>query len=390
MSRLSSHILISDTEELRRFCQTSRRALVLAIDTEFVWRKTYLPKLSLIQLCVEEGPAVAVDPLAKGIDLAPLADLLKDECVLKIFHAADNDVDLLRISTGATAKPIYDTQKAAAFCKMSHQCGYSALAKQALNVEIDKTQQTTDWSVRPLSKAQIDYALNDVIFLPQIYKWLSEKLAENGFGDWAKEEMSSVYRFNYAPDPWEQWRDVPISYPVPEDRGVLRELCAWRENAAKRLDIPRSWFIPDKVLAAIAKAAPKTLSELSNLTETGPRLVSKYGRRILSAVEKGSGKPIQASFTPTRKASDEDKEMIKDLKKLLRSTCDKAGLPPSLVATTAELHKLVLAEQPDVRCRSGWRNDFFGKVAIAFKNEHLSGRTEGDEDGISENGETFR
>ncbi len=365
-------MLITDINSLRRFCNEADKASFIAVDTEFLWRRTYWPKLCLIQIATSDR-AVAIDPLTNGMDLTILTNLLSNKKILKVFHSAENDIPLLLKATGQMPTPVYDTQIAAMFCNLGKSASYSSLVKAVTNIELDKSQQITDWSQRPLSEVQISYSLNDVIHLRTVYKWISDKLQQLSRTKWALDEM------HYLTDPAfyeasanENWRKVKINKPTKEILTVLRELYIWREKQAQRTDRPREWILKDEVLSEIASNLPATRDELLKIVNQKVAHGS-YGTALLKAVERG--KSIFSTQPPReteRETKLSDPISIALMKVLLQFISQEEGITPTAIATTKEITQLMSEDNPDLRCLKGWRRTIFGEKALALKRGEIS------------------
>ncbi|HRQ61952.1 MAG TPA: ribonuclease D, partial [Alphaproteobacteria bacterium] len=243
-------MIITKQKDLDALCKNLAQKPFITFDTEFLREKTYYPKLCLIQVADPEKNAAAIDPLADGLDLAPLFDLLQNEMVLKVFHAGRQDLEILfNITGGQLPKPFFDTQVAAMVCGYGDQVGYEALVRDIAKVQIDKSSQFTDWSRRPLTQRQIDYALDDVIHLVDVYQSLTRRLEEKGRTEWVFEEEAVLANpATYVVEPREMWQKVKIKTPKPKALAILRELAAWREMRAQEKDLPRSWVMKDDTM----------------------------------------------------------------------------------------------------------------------------------------------
>ncbi len=252
-------MLITDAGELARHCGRLASEPYIAVDTEFMRERTYRAELCLIQICGPDRVAIAIDPLAKNMDLSPLLDLLADEAVLKVFHAARQDIEIFFQMTGGVPRPLYDTQIAAMVCGFGEQVGFGTLAATLAGAPVDKSSQYSDWSLRPLSDRQMKYALDDVIHLTTIYEEISAKLKKSGREAWLTEEMKILTDAStYVQDPYDAWQRVKYRRARPRALAVLRELAAWREKRASRTNVPRGRVVRDESLAEIASSAPRS------------------------------------------------------------------------------------------------------------------------------------
>src|ERR1700722_12463222 len=278
--------LITDSAALAKFCERQKGADYIAIDTEFMRERTYWPILCLVQVAGPEE-AAAIDALAPGIDLSPLLALMADPEMLKLFHAARQDLEIFFHLSGAVPKPLFDTQIAAMVCGFGDSASYETLVRKLAGAALDKASRFTDWSHRPLTERQIEYALGDVVHLRTVYERLQQRLAKNGRASWFAEEMAALADPGlYRTEPAEAWRRFRLRGRA--DRrflGVLRAVAAWREGAAQQRDLPRGRIMRDEGLLEIAAHAPKTIEALGRPRSLGKGVAEgKLGRDILDAV----------------------------------------------------------------------------------------------------------
>ncbi|HZH28503.1 MAG TPA: ribonuclease D [Azospirillaceae bacterium] len=368
--------LITTTEDLAAFRQRLVGAAYVTVDTEFMREKTYYPQLCLVQVA---GPdeAAAIDPLAPGIDLAPLLDLLADESTLKVFHAARQDLEIFLNIAGSIPTPLFDTQVAAMVCGFGESVSYEQLAGRLANARIDKSSRFTDWSARPLTERQVLYALSDVTHLRAVYDKLSRRLEKTGRAHWLAEEMAiltdpATYRVE-PEDAWRRFRVRPTD--KPRFLGVLKELAAWREREAQRKDLPRSRVIRDESLLEIAAHAPTTVEDLARTRGLGRSFAEgRYGQEILQAVQRGVG--LSEDQLPKPDARPEVPPgigpIVELLKVLLKMVCDDADVAPKLVANSADIERLAADDNADVPALHGWRRELFGEQALKLKNGNLA------------------
>ena len=363
--------LITTTEELTALVGAYSKAPFVTIDTEFMRERTYWPQLCLIQIaCPGDGDqsAAIVDPLAEGIDITPLFRLLSDPKVVKVFHAARQDVEIFYNLAKVVPAPMFDTQVAAMVCGYGEQVGYETLVRKIAKAELDKSSRFTDWSRRPLSQKQLDYALGDVTHLRDIYATLSRKLEETGRGHWVAEEMAILTDpGTYFTEPAEAWRRIKARSHSPKFLAVVRTLAAWREATAQSRDVPRSRLIKDDALLEIANARPKTPEDLGKL-----RLVQREARRpevaaeILSAVAQGEACPAdqRPSLPPPPRRREGSAAVADMLRVLLKARADQLGVASKLIASSADLDALAGEDDPDVPALKGWRLEAFGRDAL--------------------------
>src|SRR5579862_5699779 len=286
--------LISDTDALAGFCARLKGTRFVAVDTEFMRERTYWPILCLVQVAGPEE-AVAIDALAPGIDLQPLLALMADAAILKVFHAARQDLEIFfQLSNGQVPHPVFDTQVAAMVCGFGDSVSYETLVRRLAGAGLDKASRFTDWAHRPLTQRQIDYALADVIHLRTVYQRLQQLLAKNGRALWFAEEMANlVDPAIYRTEPLEAWRRFRLRGRVDQRfLGVLRALAAWREAAAQQRDLPRGRIMRDEAILEIAAHAPKTIEALGRTRSLGKGVAEgKLGGDILDAIARGLADP---------------------------------------------------------------------------------------------------
>ncbi len=378
--------LITDTPSLAAFCQRVAPAPFITVDTEFMREKTYWPKLCLVQVAgggMDDAPdsAAAIDALAPGIDLKPLVALLDDPGVVKVFHAARQDLEIFYHLTGRLPKPVFDTQIAAMVCGFGDSVGYETLISALTKARVDKASRFTDWSARPLSERQIVYAIADVTHLRAAYEKLKRRLSTNGREAWLKEEMATLTTpATYAMDPADVYQRI-------KTRGnrrfmaVLRELAAWREHEARRRDIPRNWVLRDEALVEIAHHAPKTAAALARTRGLGPKLAEgPAGADILAAVAAGLALPEQECPEAEEK-NDLPRgigPMAELLKVLLKMKSEESGVAQKLLASAADVDRIAaFGEDADVPAVHGWRREVFGEDALKLRRGEIALAVEG-------------
>lgn len=363
--------VITKTGDLKALCHKLSQEPFFTIDTEFLRERTYYPKLCLVQVAPPEGAAVAIDPLADEIDLSPLYELMADQSVVKVFHAARQDLEIFYNETGMVPAPIFDTQVAAMVCGFGESIGYNNLVANVCGISLDKGAQFTDWSRRPLTHKQLCYALDDVTYLRDVYHDLSAKLEKEGRTHWVKEEMSILTSDDtYKNDPYQSWQRIKIRTNKGKSLAVLRELAAWREREAQRRDIPRVRVLRDETLADMAVHMPKNVDGLQRIRNMPKDVASgKYGVDLLSLIKKGLAVPeaeCPRSLKQKRLPSDLV-PVLEMLKMLLRIQASEHGVAAKLLASTADLEELAQNDKADIPAMKGWRYDVFGKEALALK-----------------------
>ncbi|MGB0748993.1 MAG: ribonuclease D [Magnetospiraceae bacterium] len=368
--------VISDTQTLAEFCDRLSTTDFITVDTEFLREKTYWPKLCLVQV---GGPdeAYCIDPLAAGMDLAPLFALFANPAITKVFHAARQDLEIFYLLTGTIPAPLFDTQVAAMVCGFGDQVGYEALASKLAKAAIDKSSRFTDWSHRPLTDKQIDYALADVTHLRTIYKKLSAQLQKRGREDWVAEEMAVLNDPDtYQVNPSEVWRRIKGRGAKPRVLAILREVAAWREAEAQRRDMPRNRLVRDEALMEIAHHAPKTEEALARVRGLGGGFAKgKLGRGLLEAIHIALDVP-KADWpqVPEPVRMPPATGPIADLLKVvLKARCTEADVAPKIVASAADIELLAaFGEESDVKALTGWRRKLFGEDALRVRSGELA------------------
>jgi ribonuclease D len=366
--------IITDTEALARFCALQKGAGFVAVDTEFVRERTYWPILCLVQVAGPEG-AAAIDALAPGIDLAPLFALMADPAILKVFHAARQDVEIFVNLTGEVPAPLFDTQIAAMVCGFGDAASYETLVSKLARTSLDKSSRFTDWTQRPLSERQIHYALGDVVHLRTVYERLQEKLAANGRAGWFAEEMAELTDpATYRNEPAEMWRRFRLRGRV--DRrflGVLRALAAWREAAAQDRNLPRGRILRDEAIMEIAAHVPKTIEALAR-TRSLPKGVAegKLGGEMLEAVSRGLADPQPPAPSARLETPPGIGPLVELLRVLLKERCEEHQVAQRLVASADDLEAIAADDAAPVPALSGWRRMVFGADALALKHGRLA------------------
>lgn len=364
--------IITESAALNAFCDRLARESFITVDTEFHREKTYYSKLCLVQLGGEEDVA-AVDPLADGMDLAPLGALLANPDVLKVFHSASQDLEIFYQLFNAIPHPVFDTQVAAMVCGYGESVSYEKLVRSLVGEELDKTQRFTDWTRRPLSEKQLKYALGDVTHLRVIYRRLSGELKKRNREHWVSEEMATLLdTARYTPHPEEVWRRLRLRSHKPCFLALAKELARWREETAMDENVPRNRVFKDDALLEIAAAAPQSHEELKRLRGVHGGIAKRYGKGILEAVNHGLALPKEAVPKLPRppKPLTESQAALADLLKLLvKLRCREEDVAPRLVASPKDIEALVRGEE--VHAMHGWRYEIFGKYAEQLKSGKL-------------------
>ncbi|MGH6904787.1 MAG: ribonuclease D [Geminicoccaceae bacterium] len=363
--------LLTTTAELAALCAELGRESYVALDTEFMRDRTYYPKLCLVQIAGAQRHA-AIDPLAKGIDLAPLLALLADRNVLKVFHAARQDIEVFYRLTGRVPTPLFDTQLAAMVCGYGEEVGYETLVSQIAKGRIDKSSRFTDWSRRPLSPQQLAYALGDVIHLRVIYERLERQLEQTERSEWVAQELADLTDpATYEQNPEDAWRRIKVRSREARFLAVLRALAAWRETEAQRRDVPRNRIVRDDLLLEIAANRPATPEELGKLRRIN--LDRQSALAAVAAVRAALALPEDElpHLEPPPKVPRGLGPVIELLRVLLKLKCEEHRVAQRLVATSADLEAIATRTRPDVAALRGWRFEVFGRAALALKRGEL-------------------
>lgn len=371
-SRYPAPDLITTYAALEKLCIRLANESFVTIDTEFMREKTYWPELCLVQLAGAADVAL-IDVCAEGMDLAPLAALLQAKDCIKVFHAARQDLEIFLHLFGALPTPIYDTQVAAMVAGYGDQVGYDSLVQVLTGRSIDKAHRFSDWSLRPLTPAQRDYAAADVTYLREVYEALRDELAAAERQDWAQAELAMLQDpATFQPDPEKQWERLKPRTHNRRMLGLLREVAAWREREAQKLNIPRQRVIRDESLLEIAATRPVDAQALERVRGVTRGFVqSKSGEGLLAAIHAG-GALLDDALPRLPKRPDGARPsagVVALLRLLLTIQCEAHRVSPRLVANNDDIDRIALGAR-DVKALSGWRKEVFGAAALAF----LSGR----------------
>ncbi len=367
--------LITTTDKLEAACLRLARHPFVTVDTEFLRETTFWPILCVVQLASDEE-ALAIDALAEGLDLQPLLRLMADEDVVKVFHAARQDLEIFWKLSGVLPTPLFDTQVAAMVCGYGDQVSYSELVQSVCRVAIDKSSRFTDWAQRPLADAQVDYAIGDVTYLRDIYKALTARLKATGRQSWLEDEMKVLNSpATYEQHPERAWERHKSRVRKPRDLATLMELAAWRESEAQARDVPRSRVLKDDVLIELATAAPRTVEALGNL-RAFPRGMerSRAGGEILAAIERGLARDPKTlpKIERERRNGVNVGATVELLKVLLRQVSEESGVAGKLIASVDDLESIASNDKADVAALSGWRRKIFGERALELKSGRLA------------------
>jgi ribonuclease D len=367
--------LISTTDELSAVCERLQRHPFVTVDTEFLRETTFWPKLCVAQLASPEE-AVVIDALAPGLDLEPLFRLMRNEAVLKVYHAARQDIEIVWHLAQFIPHPVFDTQVAAMVLGYGDSIAYDQLVQRLTGSHIDKSSRFTDWSRRPLSEAQLAYAVSDVTHLREVYAKLKAQLEKRGRSHWMEDEMAVLTSpETYRQSPEEAWRRVSGRIRKPRDLAVLVEVAAWREREAQSKNVPRSRVLKDDALTEVALQAPDSSEKLSAI-----RMIpkgwerSRSGLELIEAVKAGLQRdpatlPAKA---PPRMAGNGAGAIVELLKVLLKMVAEKQGVAAKVIATSDDLDLIADSDEADVAALKGWRRELFGEKALALKHGKLA------------------
>jgi len=370
--------LITTNASLKAFCDSLTNCSYITVDTEFMREKTYYAKLCLIQISGPDKEAVGIDVLAgeEDLDLSPIWTLFANQNIMKVFHAARQDLEIIYQLCGTLPAPLFDTQIAAMVCGYGDQVGYESLVNDICKAKADKSSQFTDWSHRPLSEKQVTYALNDVIFLKDIYEALQGRLNKKNRNEWVLEETNNLldpalYQF----PPKNAWQRLKLRSPKPRDLAVLRELAEWREMEAQKKDVPRGRILKDETLLDLTYQKPRNENDLARIRGiTTDMAKGKFGKLILDAMERGMA--VADNECPEVEAKDPLPQrltpVLEMLKMLLRIQASEHDVAPRLIADSETLENYVRDTKFAPSLTHGWRSEIFGKEADDLINGRIA------------------
>ena len=366
--------LISTTSELEAACERLARHPVITVDTEFLRETTYYPLLCVVQMASPDE-AVVIDALAKGIDLKSFFELMANEKVLKVFHAARQDIEIIWHRAAIVPHPVFDTQVAAMVLGHGDSIGYDQLVERIAGHRPDKTHRFTDWSRRPLSKEQINYAVSDVTHLRDVFLALDSDLRKRGRNDWVSAEMeilTSPRTYDFHPE--RAWERLKTRVRKPKELAVLMEVAAWREQEAQSRDVPRGRVLKDDAIGDIATHAPSTVERLAGLRSLPKGFDrSKWGAEIVAAVQRGLARdPATLPKLEKPRNNSNGAAIVELLKVLLRMTSERHGVASKVIATVDDLERIAADDHADVAALHGWRRELFGEAALSLKHGRLA------------------
>jgi ribonuclease D len=367
--------VITATDDLAKACSRFAAHDFVAVDTEFMREQTFWPKLCLIQMA---GPSdqVIVDPLAPGIGLGAFFALMADTRVVKVFHAARQDIEIVHYKAGIVPVPVFDTQVAATVCNYGDSISYVNLVKRITGHDLDKSSRFTDWSRRPLSQGQLHYALSDVTHLCDVYRRVSAELEATGRASWLDEEMAALTDpRTYVVDPESAWKRLKLKVRNRRALGVLIELAAWRDRTASAQDVPRNRILRDEALYDIANQQPTDTEKLSHLRTLSDGFGrSARAREIIEVVKRGLARdPKSLPHIGSNGPSAADVGATVDLLRvLLKAAAARHGVAPRIIADSEDLERIASESAPDVLALKGWRRQIFGEDALRMKRGELA------------------
>ena len=367
---------ITTTADLAVFCDKLKGQPFVAVDTEFMRETTYWPKLCLIQAAGANGAEACIDPLAEGLDLEPFLDILRDEAVLKVFHAARQDVEIFN-NLQAMPRPLFDTQVAGMAAGFGEQIAYDALVRQMLKIELDKSSRFTDWARRPLSDNQLTYALADVTHLASLYPLLQARLEKEGRLGWVMDEMNNLTDpAVYDVEPENAWKRLRPRRHTVKYLAVYKAVAAWRERMAQTRDQPRGRILKDEAIDEIATQAPIDADALDRLRSVPKGFSgSRFGPDLLAAVREALRDP--EAYAPVIEKnrvqpSPAAGAVVELLKVLLKARAEEAGVASKLIATVSDLELIANDDEADTPALKGWRREAFGEDALKLKRGELA------------------
>ncbi len=378
---------IKNKSDLVELCAEYRAAPYVTLDTEFMRERTYWPILCLVQIArpplPDETPeaheargSALIDPMVADMDLAPLFELMRDPGVIKVFHAARQDLEIFSLLGGLVPAPLMDTQVAAMVCGFGEQASYETLARDLAGAQVDKSLRGSDWTARPLSQRQLLYAISDVTYLRVIYEKLMARIAKADRMEWISEEMAALSDpAQHRVDPQDAWRRIRLRNPSGPALSVLRELARWREEEAQKRNLPRGRVLKDETLAELAQLKPKTAEDLgrSRAFQRDNRS-SETTQAVMKAVKAGLAAP-KAEWPVQEEAPKLDAKagaLAELLRVLLRARAGELDVAAKLMAQSADVDRLALEEEPDIPALRGWRREVFGEEALRLKRGEIA------------------
>ena len=363
--------IVETTAELEELATELARAPYVALDTEFMRDQTYWPKLCLMQVAARGGPAAIIDPLAEGLDLSPIYRLIGEPRVVKVLHAARQDIEIFWHQGGVIPNPLFDTQIAAMVCGFGDAASYETLVRRLTHAELDKSARFTDWSRRPLSPRQLEYALADVTHLCDVYEKLERELHRTGRESWVQEEIAALKDSDlYELDPANAWKRLKPRTTNKRFLAVLSSIAAWREQEAQARDVPRNRILRDEALLEIAAHPPETAEGLERMRAVPKGFAaSRSGKGLIDAIAGGlsAPPPKPLPIERPRRVREASPATVDLLKTLLRLRAEEAKVAPRLIASSDDIERLAAFEDEGVAALHGWRAEVFGNDALALR-----------------------
>jgi ribonuclease D len=367
---------ITTTADLAAFCERLNTQPFVAVDTEFMRETTYWPKLCLIQAEGPDGDGAVIDPLAEGLDMSPFLALMTNPKIMKVFHAARQDLEIF-VNLGAMPAPLFDTQIAAMAAGFGEQVAYDALVRQMLKVDLDKSSRFTDWARRPLSDNQLTYALADVTYLAKLYPLLHERLESQGRLAWVAGEMQALGDpKNYDVEPENAWKRLKPRRNSSKYLAVFKAVAAWRERTAQSRDQPRGRILKDEAIEEVATQLPLDADGLNRLRSVPKGFSgSRFGPELLDAIKEALVDPdayAPVLDKPKANAGPANGAVVELLKVLLKARSEDAGVASKLIATVADLEKIAVDDEAETAALQGWRREAFGEDALKLKRGEIA------------------
>ena len=361
-------LLIDTTEKLHEFCNILQKQQFITVDSEFIREHSYYPKLCLLQVAYDGGAAI-IDPLS-STDLTEFFEILQNPSIVKVFHSGKQDIEIFYNLTGHTPKNVFDTQIAAMVCGFAENIGYGNLVQEITHVELDKSRRLTDWSLRPLDQAQLEYALCDVTYLVDCYKYLKSYMQKHKRTTWADEELSQLCdEANYDIKPEDAWLKVKHNAHSQNYLSALKYLAEWRECRAQKFNTPRSGILKDEVLLNIASTCPKTIDELKSVRNLKSEIVNgRLGAEIIDALDRARQNPLSADICRADRKQNQsipanEQSLMEILKLLLKIKSQEAGVIAKLIAHDDDLRCIIINQPENTHTMQGWRYEVFGQFA---------------------------
>ncbi len=360
--------LIDTTEKLNDFCKILETQDYITVDSEFIREHSYYPKLCLIQVAYD-GDSAIIDPLSPA-DLSAFFDILQNPNIVKVFHSGKQDIEIFYNLTGHTPKNVFDTQIAAMVCGFTENIGYGNLVREITHIDLDKSQRLTDWSLRPLDESQLQYAICDVTYLVDCYKYLKSYMQEHHREDWISEETCQLCDENvYCIKPEDAWMRIKHNVHSPHFLAALKYLAEWRERRAQKFNTPRSGILKDEVLLNIASAAPKTVEDLKHVRNLKSEIANgRLGAEIIEALDIARQNPMPSEMCRADRKTvcnipNHEQSLAEILKLLLKIKSQESGVIARLIATDEDLRHIILNQPEQSQTLHGWRYEIFGKYA---------------------------